>query len=89
LTEHGALFQAHLRTRTAVLATALALLVAVMVQGWTGLVAAILGLLAALLVGALIARRLGGITGDVLGAGVEITELGVLLAGAAWAHRQP
>lgn len=33
------------------------------------------------------ARRLGGLTGDVLGAVVELAELGVLLAGAALVHR--
>lgn len=33
------------------------------------------------------ARRLGGLTGDVLGAVVEIAELGVLLAGAAVVRR--
>jgi cobalamin synthase len=33
------------------------------------------------------ARRLGGLTGDVLGAVVELAELGVLLAGAALVRR--
>jgi adenosylcobinamide-GDP ribazoletransferase len=33
------------------------------------------------------ARRLGGLTGDVLGTGVELSELGVLVLGAACAHR--
>jgi cobalamin synthase len=33
------------------------------------------------------ARRLGGLTGDVLGAIVELAEVGVLLAGAAVVRR--
>jgi len=51
--------------------------VAVAAAGWS----------VALLVGALVARRIGGLTGDVLGAVVEIAELGALLAAAAAAHR--
>jgi cobalamin synthase len=38
-------------------------------------------------VAALLARRLGGVTGDVLGAVVELAELGTLLGVAAAAHR--
>jgi adenosylcobinamide-GDP ribazoletransferase len=33
-----------------------------------------------------LARRLGGVTGDVLGAAVELSELVVLLAVSAWTH---
>lgn len=36
----------------------------------------------------LLAWRLGGVTGDVLGAGVELAELGVLLATAGLAHQR-
>jgi cobalamin synthase len=36
---------------------------------------------------AFLARRLGGLTGDALGAGVELGELSVLVAGAGLAHR--
>jgi adenosylcobinamide-GDP ribazoletransferase len=43
--------------------------------------------LAAVLWAVVAARRLGGLTGDVLGAVVELAELGVLLAGAAAVRR--
>lgn len=36
---------------------------------------------------AFLVRRLGGLTGDVLGSGVELGELGILLTGAALASR--
>jgi adenosylcobinamide-GDP ribazoletransferase len=54
--------------------------------GAAGLLLALGGLAMALAWSAFFARRLGGITGDVLGAGVEIGELAVLLAGVSLAH---
>jgi len=42
---------------------------------------------AAILGAGFVARRLGGLTGDVLGAVVELAELGALLAGAALSRR--
>jgi adenosylcobinamide-GDP ribazoletransferase len=86
---HGARFQASIGAGSPVLAAGLALLVAVGFLGLAGVVAAVAGFLAAVLVGALFTRRLGGITGDVLGAAVEGAELAALLAGAAWTYRQP
>jgi adenosylcobinamide-GDP ribazoletransferase len=55
--------------------------------GFSGVAVAAAAWMAALLAAALVARRLGGSTGDVLGAAVEIAELGALLAAAAAAHR--
>jgi adenosylcobinamide-GDP ribazoletransferase len=46
---------------------------------WLGLASAVVGLLAALGVTATAVRRLGGITGDVLGAAVELTFTAMLL----------
>jgi len=37
-------------------------------------------------IGAFLASRFGGVTGDVLGAGVELSELAVLLTVSAWTH---
>ena len=53
---------------------------------WGAVIAGVAWILAILWAG-LAARRLGGLTGDVLGAVVELAELGVLLAGAALVRR--
>jgi adenosylcobinamide-GDP ribazoletransferase len=66
------------------LAPALAVLVAVTALGVTGAVATVAGLGAALVFGRFMAGRLGGLTGDVFGAAVEIAELATLLAVIAW-----
>ncbi len=44
-------------------------------------------LLAVSIWSAFLVRRFGGLTGDVLGSGVELGELAILLAGASLAHR--
>jgi cobalamin synthase len=46
----------------------------------------VVGIGGALVVGAFFVRRLGGVTGDVLGAGVETAELVFLLTIVAWTH---
>jgi adenosylcobinamide-GDP ribazoletransferase len=51
--------------------------------GWEALVVAGGALAAVLLVGITARRRLGGVTGDVLGTGVELATTGALLAAAA------
>jgi adenosylcobinamide-GDP ribazoletransferase len=48
--------------------------------GWTGVMAVLAALLATLAIFALARRRIGGVTGDVLGCAVEAGELAVLLA---------
>ena len=55
--------------------------------GQAGVALVLAGLAVALLTALGASRRLGGLTGDVLGAVVEVAELGVLLAGAAVLRR--
>ena len=55
--------------------------------GICGVAVAVVAWSVALLAAGLLARRLGGLTGDVLGAVVELAELGTLLGAAAAAHR--
>ena len=60
-----------------------------LVLGWAGVVALGVGVGGAAAVAAFLTRRLGGVTGDVLGAGVELAELTVLLTVSAWTHARP
>jgi adenosylcobinamide-GDP ribazoletransferase len=85
----GAAFGAALRPRDAWLALGGAALVAAVTLGPAGLLALTAGTLAALGAGWFVSARLGGITGDVLGAGVEVAELAALLAMSAWMHATP
>jgi adenosylcobinamide-GDP ribazoletransferase len=84
----GAAFVAGVGRLQATLALVVAALVAVAVLGRPGLLAAGLALLAAAAVAGLIARRLGGVTGDVFGAAVESAELVAALAMVAWLGAQ-
>ncbi|MBM4442465.1 MAG: adenosylcobinamide-GDP ribazoletransferase, partial [Candidatus Rokubacteria bacterium] len=59
-----------------------AVVAAVTLRGW-GVLALALATALALVVGAFMTRRLGGVTGDVHGATVELAELTVLLTVAA------
>lgn len=82
---HAALFRQGLRRHAAPVALAVALGVAVIALGGPGLVALVASGLAALGAARFVASRIGGITGDVLGASVELAELVTLLVVAAWA----
>jgi adenosylcobinamide-GDP ribazoletransferase len=85
----GAMFAAGLDRAAAPIALAIALVVAVAMLGGAGVVALGAAVGCAVAFAALVARRLGGVTGDVLGAGIELTELAVLLTVSAWAHARP
>ena len=80
---HGAGFRAGLGRGAPAVALAVGLVVAVAAMGVRGLAALGLALAVALVVGAFMTRRLGGITGDVHGAAVELAEAAVLLTAAA------
>jgi adenosylcobinamide-GDP ribazoletransferase len=82
----GAAFHAGVRLSAIALGLAAAVAAAVYALGGLGVAVVAVGLVAALAMGAVIAPRLGGITGDVLGAGVESAELAVLLTVSAWPY---
>jgi adenosylcobinamide-GDP ribazoletransferase len=79
----GAAFAGAVRRRGAI-AGILVVAGVALVFGGSGLVALALALAVALLAGRFLTARVGGITGDVLGAVVELTELTVLLTVAGW-----
>lgn len=86
---HGATFQRGVRPSAIPVAFALALLAAFAALGPAGLLALGMATLLALGLGRFFTRRLGGVTGDVLGASVELAELVVLLTVSAWVHARP
>jgi adenosylcobinamide-GDP ribazoletransferase len=81
----GAAFIAGVGLAGAGFAVVVALAVTFVALGRAGVVAMLLALVAAIAGAAFLARRLGGVTGDVLGAGVELAELVVVLTAPAWA----
>jgi adenosylcobinamide-GDP ribazoletransferase len=84
----GAAFVASVGRPGTMLALVEALVVAFLALGPAGVAATGLALLAAVAAAALLARRLGGLTGDVLGAAVEGAELVVMLTVLAWVNAQ-
>ena len=85
----GAAFRAGLRGARVATAVTIALVVAVAALAGFGLVVVCSGWIVALLVGRVMSGRLGGVTGDVHGAAVEMAEMSALLAAAAWTHLRP
>jgi adenosylcobinamide-GDP ribazoletransferase len=80
---HGARFRAELGSAAPVVAAVLAVTVALVAMGALGLLALVLVFALAMMVGGFMTRRLGGVTGDVHGAVVELGEVVVLLTAAA------
>ncbi len=64
-------------------AAAMAIAAAVLLGGWNALAAVAIAAAIVIVFGALCRRKLGGVTGDTLGASVELVEAGVLVAGIA------
>ena len=83
-TGQGARFMRGVRGLGAATAAGVALVLSIVGLGVAGGVACLVAYALALGTGQLLSRRLGGITGDVLGAAVELSELGVLLTLTAW-----
>jgi adenosylcobinamide-GDP ribazoletransferase len=82
----GAMFRSGLRRSGVVAAFALATVIALSALHTAGLLGLGLATGSAIAVGWFYTRRLGGVTGDVLGACIEIAELLTLLTLVAWTH---
>ena len=80
---HGASFRAGLGVMPVVVAVVVALAVAAGVMGGAGVIALLAAGAVALACAAFMARRLGGVSGDVHGAVIELSEVVVLLTAAA------
>jgi len=83
---HGARFLADVPRRSVAVTLGCATIVSIVCLGLAGIVALAAAALTAVAVSQFMSRRLRGITGDVLGAAVELSELAVLLAVSAWTH---
>ena len=68
------------------IALAIALVVAIVALRGLGIVVVVTAVVSALAVTRFFAVRVSGITGDVLGAAIEIAELAGLLTVSAWSH---
>ena len=82
----GAMFRSGLTRGRVVAAGALGCAIAVAALGLAGLVVCVLVVPASLGVGRFFTGRLGGVTGDVLGAVIETSELIALLTVVAWTN---
>jgi adenosylcobinamide-GDP ribazoletransferase len=79
----GAAYARGLTTRTTVCASTSALVLATIVLGWFAAIATVAVAIAVGLTGWSAWRKIGGITGDVLGAAEQLSETAVLITGAA------
>jgi adenosylcobinamide-GDP ribazoletransferase len=87
---HGAAFRDGLGAGAALLALALAAALALAVLGGvSGSLVVVVSVAAAFSLAFFMAARLGGVTGDVLGAAIEVAELAGLLAVSVWARARP
>jgi adenosylcobinamide-GDP ribazoletransferase len=80
----GAMFRGGLTRARVLVAVALGVIIPVAALGVVGIVVCIMAAAACLGLGWFATRRLGGVTGDVLGAAIEAAELVVLLTLVAW-----
>ena len=83
---HGAAFGAGVGALAAPIALSIALVVAIVALRVLGIVVVVVSVASALVVTRFFAARVAGITGDVLGAAIEIAELAGLLTVSAWSH---
>ena len=83
---HGAAFQAGVRPAAIAIGLVIAVAASIFALGGLGVAAGAVGLVAAVGLAFFLAGRLDGVTGDVLGAAVEISELAVLLTVSAWTY---
>ena len=82
----GARFRADVQPRAMAVALGCAVVVAVAFLGAAGIAAVAAAGLTSVAIGRFMTARLGGVTGDVLGAAIELSELTVLLTISAWTH---
>ena len=82
----GAAFGAGVGALAAPIAISIALVVAIVALRGLGVVVVVVSFVSALLLTRFFAGRVSGITGDVLGAAIEIAELAALLTASAWSH---
>jgi adenosylcobinamide-GDP ribazoletransferase len=68
------------------IALSIALVVAIVALRGLGVVVVVVSFVSALVLTRFFAGRVSGITGDVLGAAIEIAELAALLTVSAWSH---
>lgn len=82
----GAAFGAGVGALAAPIALSVALVVAIVALRALGIVVVIVAVASALIVTRFFVARVSGITGDVLGAAIELAELAGLLTVSAWSH---